>query len=104
MLQFECLEQHDLSTHTMASKNTRAEEGEENEYSRSEIAYMLKAVRFAVEVKHTELLVLASTAEALEAKLLRAEQKERTEQAELSRQSLENRKAEDRQRILAHKP
>ncbi len=92
----------------MASKHKQRDgEGgggeEENTHSTAEIAYMLKAVRFAVETKHAELLVLASTAEALERKLLMAECKDRAEQAELSRQSLADRKSEDRQRILANK-
>jgi hypothetical protein len=85
-----------LQSAKMASKTTQKQ-------STAEIAYMLKAVRFAVETKHAELLVLASAVEALERKLVIAQDQDKAEQAEVSRQSMADHKHEDRQRLLARR-
>jgi hypothetical protein len=63
-----------LQSAKMASKTTQKQ-------STAEIACMLKAVRFAVETKHAELLVLASAVEALERKLVIAQDQDKAEQA-----------------------
>jgi len=63
----------------MASHKIAGEE-DRHKHSKDEIAYMLKAVRFAVQVKHAELLVLAETAEALERKMKLAQEKEKEEE------------------------